>query len=156
MSPPKMPNDEWSFASNDPAVLPDQDLRYTYDAAGNRTRTVLDGVTTDYVSNGLNQYTTIGTGHDQGRTSGAAAAAVVAESLQVELADLGTTTFRPPYVPVPFAALAGRERGALSDPARVTAVMLLAGVEPLLTASPTATRDIMSGWNLGGGGDAGQ
>jgi hypothetical protein len=40
-----------------------------------------------------------------------------------------------------------------SDPARVTAVMLLAGVEPLLTASPTATRDIMSGWNLGGGVD---
>jgi hypothetical protein len=39
-----------------------------------------------------------------------------------------------------------------SDPARVTAVMLLAGVEPLLTASPTATRDIMSGWNLGGEG----
>jgi hypothetical protein len=38
-----------------------------------------------------------------------------------------------------------------SDPARVTAVMLLAGVEPLLTASPTATRDIMGGWNLGGG-----
>jgi hypothetical protein len=30
--------------------------------------------------------------------------------------------------------------------------MLLAGVEPLLTASPNATRDIMSGWNLGGGG----
>lgn len=39
-----------------------------------------------------------------------------------------------------------------SDPGRVTAIMLLAGVEPLLTASPTATRDIMSGWNLGGGG----
>ena len=43
-----------------------------------------------------------------------------------------------------------------SDPARVSAIMLLAGVEPLLTASPSATRDIMSGWNLGGGGDAGQ
>jgi Cu/Ag efflux protein CusF len=39
-----------------------------------------------------------------------------------------------------------------SDPSRVTATMLLAGVEPLLTASPNATRDIMSGWNLGGGG----
>jgi membrane-associated protease RseP (regulator of RpoE activity) len=39
-----------------------------------------------------------------------------------------------------------------SDPSRVTATMLLAGVEPLLTASPSATRDIMSGWNLGGGG----
>jgi hypothetical protein len=43
-----------------------------------------------------------------------------------------------------------------TDPGRVTAIMLLAGVEPLLTASPTATRDIMSGWNLGGGGDTGQ
>jgi Domain of unknown function (DUF5666) len=43
-----------------------------------------------------------------------------------------------------------------TDSGRVTAIMLLAGVEPLLTASPTATRDIMSGWNLGGGGDTGQ
>jgi Domain of unknown function (DUF5666) len=39
-----------------------------------------------------------------------------------------------------------------TDPSRVTAITLLAGVEPLLTASPNATRDIMSGWNLGGGG----
>jgi hypothetical protein len=43
-----------------------------------------------------------------------------------------------------------------SDPGRVTAIMLLAGVEPLLTASPNATRDIMSGWNLGGGDTSGQ
>jgi hypothetical protein len=42
-----------------------------------------------------------------------------------------------------------------SDSGRGTAVMLLAGVEPLLTASPNATRDIMSGWNLGGGGGEG-
>jgi hypothetical protein len=42
-----------------------------------------------------------------------------------------------------------------SDASRGTAVMLLAGVEPLLTASPNATRDIMSGWNLGGGGGEG-
>jgi len=41
-----------------------------------------------------------------------------------------------------------------SDPSRVTVITLLAGVEPLL-ASPTATRDIMSGWNLGGGGAGG-
>ena len=39
-----------------------------------------------------------------------------------------------------------------SDPSRVTAVMLLAGVEDILTAAPNSTRDIMSGWNLGGGG----
>ncbi|SPE41786.1 conserved exported hypothetical protein [Candidatus Sulfopaludibacter sp. SbA3] len=43
-----------------------------------------------------------------------------------------------------------------SDPTKVTAIMLLAGVEPLLTASPTAVRDIMSGWNLGGGGGGGE
>jgi hypothetical protein len=43
-----------------------------------------------------------------------------------------------------------------SDPSKVTLIMLLAGVEPVLTASPTATRDIMSGWNLGGGGGGGE
>jgi hypothetical protein len=36
-----------------------------------------------------------------------------------------------------------------------TAVTLLAGVEPILTAAPNSTRDIMSGWNLGGGGGEG-
>ena len=43
-----------------------------------------------------------------------------------------------------------------SDPGKVTAITLLAGVEPILTAAPTATRDIMSGWNLGGGGEGEQ
>jgi hypothetical protein len=43
-----------------------------------------------------------------------------------------------------------------ADATHATVIMLLAGVEPLLTASPTATRDIMSGWNLGGGGGEGQ
>jgi hypothetical protein len=43
-----------------------------------------------------------------------------------------------------------------TNPGHATAIMLLAGVEPLLTASPTATRDIMSGWNLGGGGGGGE
>ena len=37
-------------------------------------------------------------------------------------ADVGTLSFRPPYVPVPFAALAGRERGELSDPIRITSL----------------------------------
>jgi hypothetical protein len=43
--------------------------------------------------------------------------------------------------------------GAGSGPG--TAVMLIAGVEPILTAAPNSTRDIMSGWNLGGGGGEG-
>jgi sarcosine oxidase subunit alpha len=38
------------------------------------------------------------------------------------MAELGVTTFRPPYTPVAFAALAGRVRGRRYDPERVTAV----------------------------------
>ena len=38
-----------------------------------------------------------------------------------------------------------------SDGTHLTGIMMLAGVEPLLTASPNSTRDIMGGWNLGGG-----
>jgi hypothetical protein len=40
--------------------------------------------------------------------------------------------------------------GSGSGPA--TAVTLIAGVEPILTAAPNSTRDIMAGWSLGGGG----
>jgi hypothetical protein len=29
---------------------------------------------------------------------------------------------------------------------------LLAGVDPILTAAPNSTRDLLGGWNLGGGG----
>jgi sarcosine oxidase, subunit alpha len=69
----------------------------------------------------VKRYTTIGTAHDQGKTSGVLAAGVVAEALGIDIAELGTTTFRPPYVPVSFAALAGRDRD-LHDPIRVTAL----------------------------------
>lgn len=68
------------------------------------------------------RYTTAGTANDQGRTSGVLAGGIVAELLGVDVSELGTTTFRPPYIPVSFAALAGRDRGALSDPVRTTAL----------------------------------
>ncbi|MFI6577988.1 2Fe-2S iron-sulfur cluster-binding protein [Nocardiopsis sp. NPDC050513] len=70
----------------------------------------------------VKRYTTIGTAHDQGKTSGMIAAGLVAEDLGVELSEQRPTTFRPPYTPVSFAALAGRDRGELHDPARVTAI----------------------------------
>ncbi|KOV61816.1 ferredoxin [Streptomyces sp. MMG1121] len=70
----------------------------------------------------VKRYTTIGTAHDQGRTSGVMASGIVAEALGVDVADLGTTRYRPPAVPVAFAALAGRNRGELFDPVRVTAL----------------------------------
>ncbi|MFI8535503.1 sarcosine oxidase subunit alpha family protein [Streptomyces aquilus] len=68
------------------------------------------------------RYTTAGTANDQGKTSGVLASGVVAELLGVDISALGTTTFRPPYTPVSFAALAGRDRGVLSDPVRTTAL----------------------------------
>ncbi|KPJ58544.1 MAG: hypothetical protein AMJ46_14050, partial [Latescibacteria bacterium DG_63] len=47
------------FVSLNPSV-PDQDLTYVYDAAGNRIRTIENGVVTEYVANELNQYNTVG------------------------------------------------------------------------------------------------
>ena len=47
------------FASTNPDI-PDQDLTYVYDAAGNRVRTVVNGETTEYSANNLNQYETVG------------------------------------------------------------------------------------------------
>ncbi|OZM72272.1 ferredoxin [Amycolatopsis antarctica] len=70
----------------------------------------------------VKRYTTIGTAHDQGKTSGMIASAIVAEALGVDLAEQRPTTYRPPYTAVPFAALAGRDRGELHDPVRVTAL----------------------------------
>ncbi|MFD9219963.1 sarcosine oxidase subunit alpha family protein [Streptomyces sp. NPDC060064] len=68
------------------------------------------------------RYTTAGTANDQGKTSGVLASGTVAQLLGVDISALGTTTFRPPYTPVSFATLAGRDRGALHDPVRVTAL----------------------------------
>ena len=70
----------------------------------------------------IKRYTTIGTAHDQGKTSGVIATGITAELLGVPVSDTGTTTFRPPYTPVAFAALAGRDRGRMFDPERVTAL----------------------------------
>ncbi|HEX5155254.1 MAG TPA: glycine cleavage T C-terminal barrel domain-containing protein [Parafilimonas sp.] len=69
----------------------------------------------------IKRYTTIGTAHDQGKTSGMLTIGALCQlNGNVSPADVGTLSFRPPYVPVPFAALAGRERGELSDPVRIT------------------------------------
>lgn len=78
----------------------------------------------------IKRYTTIGTAHDQGKTSGMVTIGALCQ-LHSEIkngkpslspAEVGTLSFRPPYVPVPFAALAGRERGLLTDPIRITSL----------------------------------
>ena len=45
------------FASTNPSI-PSQDLTYVYNAAGDRTQTIINGVTTNYTSNSVNEYTT--------------------------------------------------------------------------------------------------
>lgn len=70
----------------------------------------------------LKRYTTIGTGSDQGKTANVNAVAAAAHLLGVHPGELGATTFRPPYVSVSFAQLAGRDRGELFDPVRVTPI----------------------------------
>ena len=68
----------------------------------------------------VKRYTTAGTAHDQGKTSGTLTTAVVSQLLGVDASEMGTTTFRPPYTAISFATLAGRERGELYDPVRTT------------------------------------
>lgn len=69
----------------------------------------------------VKRYTSISTGSDQGKTSGVNAIGVMASALnESNPGNIGTTTYRAPYGPVPFAALAGRRRGDLFDPARIT------------------------------------
>jgi sarcosine oxidase subunit alpha len=70
----------------------------------------------------IKRYTTIGTAHDQGKTSGMLTIGALCQLSGRSPSDVGTLSFRPPYVPVPFAALAGRERGLLSDPIRITSL----------------------------------
>jgi sarcosine oxidase subunit alpha len=66
----------------------------------------------------LKRYTTVGMGTDQGKTSNVNALAVLAAGTSRKIADLGTTTFRPPFVPVSMATIAGSERGELQAPIR--------------------------------------
>ncbi|MBO8196709.1 sarcosine oxidase subunit alpha family protein [Streptomyces smyrnaeus] len=75
----------------------------------------------------VKRYTSIGTANDQGKTSGVNAIGVIAAALAgsdgpASPGELGTTSYRAPYTPVSFAALAGRERGELFDPARLTSI----------------------------------
>ncbi|MFP5366177.1 MAG: FAD-dependent oxidoreductase, partial [Actinomycetes bacterium] len=67
----------------------------------------------------IKRYTSISTANDQGKTSGVNAIGVIAAALRTAgeasrgIGDIGTTTYRAPFTPVAFAALAGRQRGEL-------------------------------------------
>ena len=70
----------------------------------------------------LKRYTALGMGTDQGKTGNVPGLAILSETLGVPIHEVGTTTFRPPYDPVTFGAIAGRDVGSLADPVRRTPI----------------------------------
>ncbi|MCC6002623.1 MAG: sarcosine oxidase subunit alpha family protein [Pararhodobacter sp.] len=68
----------------------------------------------------MKRYTTQGMAPDQGKNSNVAALAVLADATGQGIAATGTTTFRPPYVPVSIAALGAGGQGAGFAPQRLT------------------------------------
>jgi len=70
----------------------------------------------------VKRYTTLGMGTDQGKTSNTIGFAHVAAALGADIAAVGTTTYRPPYVPVALGALAGSEGGRHFAPNRLTPI----------------------------------
>ncbi|MXW47219.1 MAG: sarcosine oxidase subunit alpha family protein [Gammaproteobacteria bacterium] len=71
----------------------------------------------------LKRYTLLGFGTDQGKLGNINGMAILSQELNQDLAETGTTTFRPLYTPVTFGAIAGREVGPeFFDTVRKTAM----------------------------------
>ena len=64
------------------------------------------------------RYTTLGMATDQGKLSNINGLAILADSLNSEIPNVGTTTFRPPYHPISMGSIAGDARGELFKPIR--------------------------------------
>lgn len=68
----------------------------------------------------MKRYTTQGMAPDQGKSSNVVALAVLADATGRGIPETGTTTFRPPYVPVSIAALGAGSQGNGFAPERLT------------------------------------
>ena len=68
----------------------------------------------------MKRYTTQGMAPDQGKNSNVAALAVLADATGRGIPETGTTTFRPPYVPVSIAAMGAGAQGKGFAPERFT------------------------------------
>jgi len=68
----------------------------------------------------IKRYTAMGFGTDQGKLGNINGMAIAARALGKPIDQVGTTTFRPNYLPISFGTLAGLERGDVFDPARKT------------------------------------
>lgn len=65
------------------------------------------------------RYTTAGMALDQGKTASLNVTTLLADLTGRRVAEVGTTTFRPPVTPVTMGAIAGGARGELFAPARL-------------------------------------
>ncbi|MBL8338978.1 MAG: sarcosine oxidase subunit alpha, partial [Rhodoferax sp.] len=68
----------------------------------------------------IKRYTALGFGTDQGKLGNINGMALAARAMKKPIDQVGTTTFRPNYLPITFGTFAGLERGELFDPARKT------------------------------------
>ncbi|MCA0921526.1 sarcosine oxidase subunit alpha family protein [Pseudooceanicola nanhaiensis] len=68
------------------------------------------------------RYTTLGMATDQGKLSNINGLAVLSQALNAPIPQVGTTTFRPPYTPISFGAIAGAARGDVFQPLRRTPI----------------------------------
>ena len=68
----------------------------------------------------LKRYTTLGMGTDQGKTSNVTGLAILASLSNKSIPDVGTTVFRPPYIPLSIEALVGSSIGKNFKPTRLT------------------------------------
>lgn len=66
----------------------------------------------------VKRYTAVGMSVDQGKTSNLNALTLLAELTDKPIEEVGTTTFRPQYMPVPMGVIAGPYHGALYSPER--------------------------------------
>lgn len=67
----------------------------------------------------LKRHTTTGMSADQGKTSNLNALTLLAELTNRPIEEVGTTTFRPQFMPVPMGAIAGQTHGDFYAPARL-------------------------------------
>ena len=70
----------------------------------------------------VKRYTTTGMGTDQGKLGNMHALGIIADTSGVKMGELGTTTFRPPYTPLTFGTIVGRNVGKFFDIFRRTPI----------------------------------
>ncbi len=66
----------------------------------------------------LKRYTTLGMATDQGKTSNLNGLALMGQLTGRAIPEVGTTTYRPPFTPVPYVSLAGPRGGSRMNPLR--------------------------------------